>query len=157
PDVFHETQTQLPGALQGLLVGVPLVLTRQPEAPLILLNMLSFMGVLSLALYLARRFALMSAWLTGVCRVRIPHRWPEGIAVGRGDPGLQHRLSDRPGGGAAHERSVDRAASDRLARHPAARLPDPGRAAVSRSLLMRRIDATVGDFLDKPVSHGGLA
>ena len=72
PDVCHETQTQLPGALQGLLVGVPLVLTRQPEAPLILLNILSFTGVLFLALYFARRFAVMSTWLTCVWLLTSP-------------------------------------------------------------------------------------
>jgi hypothetical protein len=72
PDVCHETQTQLPGALQGLLVGVPLVFTRQPEAPLILVNILSFTGVLVLALYLARRFALMPAWLTCVWLLTSP-------------------------------------------------------------------------------------
>jgi hypothetical protein len=63
PDVYH-TQTQIPGALQGLLVGVPLVLTRQPEAPLILLNLLSLAGLLFFGLYLSRRFPLTPAWLT---------------------------------------------------------------------------------------------
>ena len=72
PDVYHETQTQLPGALQGLLVGVPLVLTRQPEAPLILLNILSFAGLLVLGLYLSRRFALIPAWLTCVWLLTSP-------------------------------------------------------------------------------------
>jgi hypothetical protein len=64
PDVYHRTYTQVPGPLLGLLVGVPLVLTRQPEAPLILLNILSLAGLLFLAFYLSRRFPLVPAWLT---------------------------------------------------------------------------------------------
>src|SRR5262245_6399738 len=41
PDVVY-TQTQIPGGLQGLLIGGPLWLVRQPEAPYVLLNVLSF-------------------------------------------------------------------------------------------------------------------
>src|SRR5262245_14945626 len=64
PDVNHDTLTQVPGPLLGLLIGVPLLLTRQPEAPLIVLNVLSLTGLLVLGLYLARRSPLIPAWLT---------------------------------------------------------------------------------------------
>ena len=47
---------QVPGALQGLLVAVPLALTGWPEAPTVLLNILSFGGLSFFAWYSARRF-----------------------------------------------------------------------------------------------------
>jgi hypothetical protein len=64
PDVAHDTLTQLPGALQSLLVAVPLALSRAPEAPLILLNVLSFTGLVAFGLYLSRRFPIAPAWMT---------------------------------------------------------------------------------------------
>src|SRR5262249_29108864 len=61
PDVIPG---QVPGPMQGLLVGLPLFLTGQPEAPLILLNILSFAGLVFLGHYLTRRFALVPSWIT---------------------------------------------------------------------------------------------
>jgi hypothetical protein len=61
PDVIPG---QVPGPMQGLLVGLPLFLTGEPEAPLILLNILSFAGLVFLGHYLTRRFALVPAWIT---------------------------------------------------------------------------------------------
>jgi uncharacterized membrane protein YoaK (UPF0700 family) len=58
------TQPQIAGPLQGLLVGVPLFLTEAPEAPLVLLNVLSFAGLVFLGRYLVRRFPLVPAWIT---------------------------------------------------------------------------------------------
>jgi hypothetical protein len=55
---------QIPGALQGLLVGVPLFLSGEPEAPLVLLNVLSFAGLVFLGRYLTKRFGLVPAWMT---------------------------------------------------------------------------------------------
>src|SRR5262249_39010232 len=55
---------QIPGPLQGLLVGLPLFLAGEPEAPLIVLNVLSFAGLVFLGHYLTRRFALVPAWIT---------------------------------------------------------------------------------------------
>jgi hypothetical protein len=46
PDVVW-TSTQIPGALQPLLVGLPFFIARIPEAPYLLLNLLS-MGALAL-------------------------------------------------------------------------------------------------------------
>ncbi len=54
PDVVY-TQTQLPGGLQGLLVGGPLFLVPVPEAPHVLLNVLSFAALCLLAWYIGRR------------------------------------------------------------------------------------------------------
>src|SRR5687768_18615743 len=54
PDVVY-TQTQIPGALQGLLVGLTLHIWPVPEAPYILLNLLSFFSLLFLAWYIKIR------------------------------------------------------------------------------------------------------
>src|SRR5689334_1299759 len=56
PDVVHGRMSQVPGALQALLVAVPLALARQPEAPLVLLNVLSFAALIAFGLYLSQRF-----------------------------------------------------------------------------------------------------
>ncbi len=62
PDVVY-TQTQIPGALQGLLVGLPLFVAPVPEAPTVFLNLLTFAGLSLLAWYLCRRFPGMPRWL----------------------------------------------------------------------------------------------
>ncbi|MGB3616634.1 MAG: hypothetical protein WBA12_00820 [Catalinimonas sp.] len=59
PDVVW-SRTRLPGALQGLLVGVPLWLTRRPYAPLVLTNLITCAGLMLLAFYAARRFPRLS-------------------------------------------------------------------------------------------------
>ncbi|MFH0893945.1 MAG: hypothetical protein V2A54_05875 [Bacteroidota bacterium] len=53
PDVVY-TGSQIPGALQGLLVGIPFFLFRIPEAPYILINILSFGTLCLLALYIRK-------------------------------------------------------------------------------------------------------
>ena len=50
--------------MQGLLVGVPLFVAREPEAPLILLNLLSFAGLVLFGRYLTARFPVVPAWIT---------------------------------------------------------------------------------------------
>src|SRR5262249_5266161 len=62
PDVM--SGRHVPGPSQGLLVGVPLLLAREPEAPLVVLNVLSFAGLVFLARYLTRRFAVVPPWIT---------------------------------------------------------------------------------------------
>jgi hypothetical protein len=63
PDVDYPHIIQQPGALEGLLIGLPLDLLRVPEAPFILLNILSF-GALSLfAWYCSRRLPEIPSWL----------------------------------------------------------------------------------------------
>src|SRR5207253_6416141 len=61
PDVTNTIQ--IPGALQGLLVGLPFYLLPLPEAPYILLNILSFASLCFLAWYFARRLPEVPAWL----------------------------------------------------------------------------------------------
>ena len=62
PDIVY-TQTQIPGALQGLLVGLPLFLLPIPEAPFILLHILSFSALCLLAFYICKRLPDMPKWL----------------------------------------------------------------------------------------------
>src|SRR3954453_23949735 len=54
PDVVW-TESEIPGALQGLLVGAPLRIAAAPEAPIIVLNLLSFGALSALAWYITRR------------------------------------------------------------------------------------------------------
>src|SRR5215470_12523802 len=52
PDVAPHVQ--IPGALQGLLVGLPLFLLPIPEAPFLLLNLISFAGLCLFGWYCCR-------------------------------------------------------------------------------------------------------
>jgi len=52
PDVTHSIQ--IPGALQALLVGLPFYLLPLPEAPYLLLNILSFSALCFFAWYCSR-------------------------------------------------------------------------------------------------------
>jgi hypothetical protein len=61
PDIVY-THSQIPGALQALLVGLPLKLIPIPEAPFILLNILSFTALVLLASYITRLFPSIPAW-----------------------------------------------------------------------------------------------
>jgi hypothetical protein len=61
PDVVY-TQTQIPGGLQGLLVGGPLWVAPVPEAPYVLLNMISFASLLLLGWYILQRTPAMPRW-----------------------------------------------------------------------------------------------
>jgi len=66
PDVDYSTTTplvQIPGALQGVLVGAPFFVLPIPEAPFLLLNILSFAGLCLLAWYCARRLPEVPAWI----------------------------------------------------------------------------------------------
>ncbi|MCX6180858.1 MAG: hypothetical protein NT150_02865 [Bacteroidetes bacterium] len=62
PDIVY-TQTQIPGALQGLLVSAPLYIVAIPEAPLIFLGILSCVVLGFFALYLSKRFTDIPKWL----------------------------------------------------------------------------------------------
>lgn len=56
--------SQIPGALEGLLIGLSFKLLPIPEAPYITLNLLSMAGVVLLAWYIARRSPELSfGWL----------------------------------------------------------------------------------------------
>jgi hypothetical protein len=57
------TQSQIPGGLLGLLVGVPMRIVAVPEAPFVLLNVLSMAALLLLAWYIRRRLPQLPPWL----------------------------------------------------------------------------------------------
>lgn len=62
PDVVY-TFSQIPGALQGLLVGLPFYVFRIPETPYILLNLLTFISLFFLGLYIIRcRITVIPEW-----------------------------------------------------------------------------------------------
>jgi hypothetical protein len=62
PDVVW-TKSEIPGALQALLVGVPLTLAPIPEAPFVLLNLLSFGALSALAWYTCEHLPRSPRWL----------------------------------------------------------------------------------------------
>jgi hypothetical protein len=66
------TQSRLPGALQGLLIGWPFQLWAAPEAPFILLNILSFCALALLARYLTRRAPEVPRWLVWTALLTLP-------------------------------------------------------------------------------------
>ncbi|MFH0865338.1 MAG: hypothetical protein V1904_04040 [Bacteroidota bacterium] len=53
PDVVY-TGSQIPGALQGILVGIPFYFIQIPEAPCLLLNLLTFSSLFLLGHYIIR-------------------------------------------------------------------------------------------------------
>jgi hypothetical protein len=61
PDVTPTVQ--IPGALQGLLVGLPFFIWHAPEAPYVLLNLLSFASLSLLAWYFTRRLPEIPQWI----------------------------------------------------------------------------------------------
>ncbi len=60
PDVT--ATIQIPGALQGLVVGLPFFLLPLPEAPYILLNLLSFASLCFFAWYCSKRLPQIPRW-----------------------------------------------------------------------------------------------
>lgn len=65
PDVVY-THTQVPGGLQGLLVGGPLYLWQQPETPFVLLALLSTAALGVLGWYISRRVPDVPRWFLWV-------------------------------------------------------------------------------------------
>lgn len=61
PDVVY-TNSQIPGALQALLVGLPFYVLSIPEAPFILLNILSLFSISLLAWYCTKRTPEVPKW-----------------------------------------------------------------------------------------------
>ena len=62
PDVVW-TRSEIPGALQALLVGVPLNVLALPESPFVLLNLLSFAALAALAWYTCEQLPRTPRWL----------------------------------------------------------------------------------------------
>jgi hypothetical protein len=61
PDISY-TASQIPGALQGLLVGLPFYISASPEAPFILLNILSTLSLAFFAWYISKRITGIPKW-----------------------------------------------------------------------------------------------
>lgn len=62
PDVVW-TKSEIPGALQGLVVGLPLKIAPFPEAPFVLLNLLSLAAIAAYAWYITARLPGLPKWL----------------------------------------------------------------------------------------------
>jgi len=62
PDVVW-TRSEIPGALQGLLVGLPLRIAPYPESPYVLLALLSFAALCAFAWYVAEHRPGAPRWL----------------------------------------------------------------------------------------------
>lgn len=61
PDITY-TASQIPGALQGLLVGLPFYFLEAPEAPFVLLNLLSGLALLFFGWYISKRITGIPKW-----------------------------------------------------------------------------------------------
>jgi hypothetical protein len=70
PDVTN--QIQIPGALQGLLISIPLFILRIPEAPFILLNLLSFSSLYLMAWYCTKRLPEVPGWFIWIWLMTAP-------------------------------------------------------------------------------------
>src|SRR5262249_34324025 len=57
------TQSEIPGALLPLMVGVPFDIAAVPEAPYVLLNVLSMAALAAFAWYITERLPRLPAWL----------------------------------------------------------------------------------------------
>lgn len=57
------TRSEIPGALQPLLVGVPLNIVPAPESPYVLLNLLSMAALAAFAWYITKRLPSLPRWL----------------------------------------------------------------------------------------------
>jgi hypothetical protein len=71
PDITY-TSSQIPGALQGLLVGLPFYISKIPEAPFILLNLISTSALVFFAWYLSKRFTGIPKWFLYVWLLTAP-------------------------------------------------------------------------------------
>jgi hypothetical protein len=71
PDVVWGV-IQIPGALQGLLVGLPLHVLPIAEAPYVLLNLISFLSICLLAWYCCRRLPGSPRWFIWIWLLSCP-------------------------------------------------------------------------------------
>ncbi len=70
-DVVY-TNTQVAGALQGLLISIPFSIIKQPESPVVFLNILSFASLSFLAVYITRRIKGVPVWIVWVIVMTTP-------------------------------------------------------------------------------------
>jgi hypothetical protein len=66
------TKSEIPGALQPLLVGVPLRIVPLPESPFVALNVISTAALFAFAWYLGMRFPASPRWLLWGWLLTIP-------------------------------------------------------------------------------------
>ena len=66
------TQSQIPGALQGLLVSVPLTIAPYPEAPFVLLGVISMSTIALLSWYICLRLPSLPRWLVWGWLMTVP-------------------------------------------------------------------------------------
>ena len=66
------TGGQVPGALLGWLIRLPLELWSAPESPVVFLNLLSFAALALLAWYLSRRLSGVPRWLIWMSLFMLP-------------------------------------------------------------------------------------
>jgi hypothetical protein len=71
PDVVW-TQSEIPGALQALLVGIPLKIAPVPEAPYMALNILSMTALAAFAWYITVRLPQLPKWLVWGWLMTVP-------------------------------------------------------------------------------------
>ncbi|MBI4932122.1 MAG: hypothetical protein HY841_15295 [Bacteroidetes bacterium] len=71
PDLVY-TNTQIPGALQALLVAIPLFIVHEPESPIIFLNILSFSTLCFLAWYISKRIKIVPYWFIWIWVLTAP-------------------------------------------------------------------------------------
>jgi hypothetical protein len=66
------TESQIPGALQGLMVSLPLTVAPIPEAPFVLLGLVSMAALSLLAWYICLRLPALPRWLVWGWLMTIP-------------------------------------------------------------------------------------
>jgi hypothetical protein len=66
------TKSEIPGALQALLVGLPFHVVAVPEAPYVLLNILSMAALAWFAWYVKMRLPQLPAWLVWTWLMTLP-------------------------------------------------------------------------------------
>ena len=71
PDVVW-SKSEIPGALQALLVGVPLRIVPVPEAPFVFLNLLSMAALAAFARYVTARLPRLPVWLVWIWLMTLP-------------------------------------------------------------------------------------
>jgi len=71
PDVVW-TKSEIPGALQSLLIGLPFKLAPYPEAPYVLLNLLSLAALAAFAWYITVHLPQLPRWLVWSWLMTLP-------------------------------------------------------------------------------------
>lgn len=66
------TKSEIPGALQALLVGVPFKIVPVPEAPYVLVNVLSMAALAAFAWYVKARLPQLPTWLVWTWLMTLP-------------------------------------------------------------------------------------